>query len=155
VWNVREPIYLSSAPPRVFLSYCRDDLELATTIKAGLESRGFSIWFDRQGIREGNWKERVIEGLNRARALVVVLTPAAFASDAVRRELEFAAGERLPIIPVTAGRLATDALPAWYRFDYSSLHRHEVDPAILDPGLDLLAEAIRSVRRERPAEAVV
>ena len=153
VWNVREPIYLTSAPPRVFLSYRRDDLELATRIKAGLERRGFSIWFDRQGVSEGNWKQRVIDGLVRARALVVLLTPS-FVSGAVQKELEFAAGEHVPIIPVTAGRIAQGALPDWYRFDYASLHRHEIELEAIERGLDVLAAAIRSTHRERSREQV-
>jgi len=43
VWNVREPIMIAAAQPRVFLSYCREDVAVAERLKERLEAQGLSI----------------------------------------------------------------------------------------------------------------
>lgn len=157
VWNVRDPIYLTQVPKHVFLSYAREDLAAVEELKAALQAEGLAVWIDREGIKSGSWKERVTEGLNRARALVLWATPDAFSSTAVRKELAFAATKGVPIIPVAPGPVLEDALPDWYMLDYGELHRHELDPEQLAEGARGLAAAIRSAgaAMRGPAQPVV
>jgi len=147
VWNVREPIYIANAQPRVFLSYCRKDVAIAERLKAALEAQGFSIWLDLEDIKAGNWKTRVTDGLNRARALVFLMTPDSLAAPAVQKELVFAAAKGVPIIPVQLQDMPSDAIPDWYRFDYDSVHRHTLGRNLPKSGLTKLVQAIRSARR--------
>lgn len=144
VWNVREPIYLTQVPKHVFLSYAREDSAAVEKLKEALQAEGLSVWIDREGIQSGSWKQRVTEGLNRARALVLWATPHALGSGAVQKELSFADAKHVPIIPASPTQLQQEELPDWFTLDYGELHRHEIDPADLAEGARRLAAAIRS-----------
>ena len=50
---------------RIFLSYGHDaNEELVLLIKAGLEARGHSVWFDRHDIKAGeDWRREITEGI--------------------------------------------------------------------------------------------
>jgi hypothetical protein len=111
-----------------------------------LQAEGLSVWIDRKGIQSGNWKERVADGLNRARAVVVLLTSAAFASPAVRKELAFAAKKKVPIIPVQLEQIPDKLVPDWFTLDYDELHRHVIDTKRYDEGVKELASAICKLR---------
>lgn len=149
VWNVREPIYIAAAQPRVFLSYCRQDVAVAERLKAVLEAHGLSIWLDLEDIESGDWKARVTDGLNRARALVFLMTPASLAAGAVKKELQFAAAKGVPILPVQIANLPADAIPDWYRFEYDSVHRHSLGPKLPTTAVKKLVRAIRGARPTR------
>ncbi len=149
VWNVPAPIYLADVPRPIFISYAREDATAADRLVAGLEERGFTPWIDREGILSGSWKERVTEGLNHARAVVLLLTPDALGSEAVRKELSFAASKKVPILPVELKARPARTLPDWFILDYSELHRHLLDEATYGADLDRLAVAIG---RLKPAE---
>lgn len=153
VWNVRDPIYLASAPRPVFLSYAREDAATADQLARALEAEGLSVWIDRQEIQSGSWKERVTEGLTKARVTVFLMTAASLKSAAVRKELSFAANKSVPIIPVQIGESCQGVLPDWYTLDFDELHRHVVDPTSRDDSVRALASAIRSARRREPRSA--
>jgi hypothetical protein len=146
VWNVPEPIYLVSSPILVFLSYCRADVAIAEELEKLLKEAGFRVWLDLQGIHSGDWKQLVTEGINRARALVYILTPSSLKSEAARKELGFAAAKGLPILPVVPGAVAKEDLPDWYRFDYDSIHRIAIDMTSPADGIESLAKAIREAK---------
>ena len=148
VWNVREPIRIAASQPRVFLSYCRKDVAVAEKLKGALEANGFSIWLDLEDIQSGDWKTRVTDGLNRARALVFLMTPDSLAAPAVQKELQFALAKEVPIIPVQTETLIGDALPDWYRFEYDNIHRHTLDASLPPSAVRKLVEAIRNARRK-------
>jgi hypothetical protein len=152
VWNVPEPIYVASVPRPVFLSYAREDAAAAEQLVATLEAEGIGVWIDTEGIQSGSWKERVTEGLNRSRAVVVLLTGNSLASGAVRKELAFAAKKQVPIIPVLLADIKDEFLPDWYTLDYDELHRHLLPPEQYGAAVRRLAAAIRKVKR--PAAVV-
>jgi len=147
VWNVPEAIYIANVQRPVFLSYAREDAEAADRLAGALEAESLSVWIDREGIRSGNWKERVTEGLNRSRALVVLLTEASLRSAAVRKELAFAARKAVPIIPVMLGKIDEDALPDWFTLDYDELHRHTLDPPHYRRAAQKLTAAVKRLRK--------
>ena len=146
VWNVPNPIYIANVPRHVFLSYAREDSAEADRLAQGLQAQGLSVWIDREGIRSGNWKDKVAAGLNRARAVVVVLTAASFASSPVRKELAFATKKNIPIIPVQLDDIAGNQVPDWFTLDYDELHRHVIENKRYDEGVQKLAVAIRKLR---------
>jgi len=111
-----------------------------------LQSEGLSVWIDRNDIQAGSWKERVAEGLNRARAVIVLLTSAAFSSPAVRKELAFAAKKNVPVIPVQMEQMPDSLIPDWFTLDYDELHRHTIDVKRYDEGVRKLASAVRKIR---------
>jgi hypothetical protein len=145
VWNVPGPIYITAATPKVFLSYCRQDFAAAQKLKTALERQGFSIWIDTESIHSGDWKSRVTDGLNRARAMVFLMTADSLKASAVQRELEFAHAKGIPIIPIVFNEPI--AIPDWYTFDYHSLHRHTLDKNLPNEQVKKLADAIRKAKR--------
>ncbi|NVN90233.1 MAG: TIR domain-containing protein [Desulfuromonadales bacterium] len=149
VWNVPDPIYVAHVPKHVFLSYAREDAAVAEKLEQALLAEGLAVWIDKDDIQSGSWKERVTEGLNRARAVVLLLTPNALASEAVRKELAFAARKKVPIIPVQPRILQEQEIPDWYTLDYDELHRHFIGSKNYPEGIRKLAEAIRVLGRQK------
>jgi hypothetical protein len=150
VWNVPGPIFITAVPRHVFLSYAREDASEADRLARALETEGLATWIDREGIQSGSWKERVTEGLNHARALVVLLTSTSFASAAVRKEMAFAAKKNVPIIPVQFEETPDKLVPDWFTLDYDELHRHIIEAKRYDDGVKNLVSAIRKLRRIQP-----
>jgi hypothetical protein len=147
VWNVPEPIFVTAVPRHVFLSYAREDKVEVDRLAQALQAEGLSVWIDRKGIKEGNWKERVTNGLNRARAVVVLLSPSSFASIPVRKELAFADNKKVPIIPLQLGEIPDEIVPDWFTLDYYELHRHIINAEEYDDGVKELVSAICNIRK--------
>jgi hypothetical protein len=146
IWNVDGPIYIASAPANVFLSYARKDVDNATKLKQELEKRGFGVWMDLEGIKAGNYKTKVTDGLNKSRCVILLMTEHSLTSESVQKELEFAAGKNVPLIPVCHREWPDAKLPDWYRFDYGPIHRRVLTAEAAS--FDELATAIKSVRPE-------
>lgn len=92
---------------KVFISYSHKDEELARRVAAALDEAGMTTWYDQREIMPGdNWAEKIAQGLRESEAMVVLLTPHALDTLSVRREIEFALGEkayRNRLIPVLVG----------------------------------------------------
>ena len=147
VWNVQEPIAIANVPRPVFLSYAHEDEQAAMQLKEALQAEGLSVWIDQKDVQSGSWKDRVIDGLNRSRAFVVLLTEASLASEAVRKELALASSEKVPIIPALPAEIPDRSFSGWYKFDYGELHRHILPAASYKEAVAELASAIRALRR--------
>lgn len=145
-WNVLDPIFMTAVPRHVFLSYAREDVNEIERLAGALQKEGLTVWLDKTGVKSGNWKERVTSGLNRARALVVLLSPAALSSDAVRKELAFADNKNVPIIPVQLTGTGALTFPDWFTFGYDELHRHSLDRDHYDDGIAALVSAVLELR---------
>jgi hypothetical protein len=146
IWNVPDPIFVTAVPRHVFLSYAREDMAEVDRLAEALQKEGLAVWIDRKGVRAGNWKDRVTEGLNHARALVVMLSPASLVSEAVRKELAFADSKKVPIIPFQLQEISDNGFPDWYGFEYRDLHRHIIEADQYDEGIKGLVSAIANLR---------
>jgi len=146
VWNVPEPIYVGNIQKHVFISYSREDREKADLLLKSLESEGLSVWIDRKKIQSGSWKERVMEGLNKARVLVFLLTKESLKSGVVKKEIDFATKKKVPIIPVQIDEVMDDFLPDWYFLEYDELHRHLIHSQNFNEGVNDLVSAIQNLR---------
>jgi len=107
IWNedigedMDRPVTKAHRGPGTFISYCRDDLDFVDKLAKDLTTRGTSIWLDRIQIRAGQaWDKAVENALGHCPQLMVVLSPAAVASDNVLNEVAFALDEGKPVIPV-------------------------------------------------------
>jgi formylglycine-generating enzyme required for sulfatase activity len=98
----------------VFVSYSSPDQAVATQICESLEKGGHACWIAPRDIEPGaDYPSAILNGLQNARALVVIVTPASLASPHVLSEIGHAFGEKKPIIPF---RLSAAPLPP--KFDY-------------------------------------
>jgi WD40 repeat protein len=111
-----------SAPKRIFISYSRrDGAEFAAKLREELEVAGLPVWHDVSAL-EGNrdWWSQIEEALRSKELhhLVLVLTPAAVASQYVRDEIRLARQEGKTVSPVKGAGLDLAAVPRWMGHAY-------------------------------------
>ena len=95
--------------PHAYMSYTRDDAEVADLLVAELQTRGHTVWRDTANIADGqDWGEAIEGALNEAYAVVVLISANAAKSDWVKREVEFAS----PLKPIVAVGWEEVDLPA-------------------------------------------
>jgi hypothetical protein len=85
----------------VFLSYSRDDEARVHPLCDALERAGLRVWRDTGQIAAGDsWIKKIEHGLSRSRAVVLINSANALASEWVQREWNVALTLNLRIIPV-------------------------------------------------------
>ena len=95
----------------IFISYAREDRAQAQRLAQALQQRGWAVWWDRE-ILPGQTFDREIErALDAARAVVVLWSPHAVASDWVRNEAG-AAQDRGVLVPAL---IAGNTIPLAFR----------------------------------------
>jgi len=86
----------------IFISYSHlpPDKDYARRLADELEQRGFEVWID-DGIDYGtSWPRAIQENLDASTAVIVILTPRAWASDWVQSELARAKRKHIPVYPL-------------------------------------------------------
>jgi hypothetical protein len=111
-----------------FLSYAHRNRRVATRLERELEARNVHVWRDETSLRAGEvWQAALARIARSADCVLVLISPAAAASDWVRREVnwattEFAAGglvERIiPLLLPSGGWDGFPELQAFQRVDY-------------------------------------
>jgi TPR repeat protein len=97
----------SGSLPPAFVSYSRNDSEFALRLVKDLTIAGASVWLDQVHLVAGQRWDRAIEiALAGCSCMLVILSPAAVASENVMDEISFAIDERKEIIPVLYGDCA-------------------------------------------------
>lgn len=101
------------ARPDVFVSYARTDASFVRVLVEALESRGEDIWVDWDDIPKGSdWWTRIESGIESARTVIAVVTPAFAASGTCEREVAHAAAHNKRVIPVVRVDTQPGSLPA-------------------------------------------
>lgn len=90
----------------VFISYSRDDVEIADTLDVLLENTGFAPTLDRQGISGAeDWKERLGGMIRDTDTVVFLLSPASAKSDICRWEVAEALRLSKRVVPIACKSL--------------------------------------------------
>lgn len=85
---------------QVFISYATQDREIAEAARDRIEREGMSAWMAPRDILPGeDYGTAIIDAINDAQVMVVVLSRSSDASPAVRREVERAFSKRVFLIP--------------------------------------------------------
>lgn len=85
----------------VYLSYTHEDKGYADLIEAELTERGHSTWRDTSQIETGmDWGEAIVEALDNAYAVLILLSQQGLRSEWVQKELQFAIEHNIPIVVV-------------------------------------------------------
>lgn len=71
---------------RVFISYCRDDLETARRLADALTDKGHSVWWDRHVHGGANFGNEIDRELKNAQVVLVLWSPASISSAWVQDE---------------------------------------------------------------------
>jgi TolB-like protein len=98
--NPSSPAEATVGPARrVFISYASQDAAVAQKVCSALEAAGFPCWLAPRDVRPGaQYADAIVEAINEAKTVVLVLSGSAVASSHVGREVERAASKRKQII---------------------------------------------------------
>ena len=142
VWNLPEPIVLVRTTLSVFLSYSRSDGPAADAITAALQKQGILVWRDISGIPGGaEWRDSLVEAFAKTQAILLLMSDKSMDSKWVRRELEYADGNGLRIIPLCSG---TVTAPEWFKLQFGGVQRQAVDVSTIETAAPALAAMIRA-----------
>jgi WD40 repeat protein len=116
--------------PRVFISYARKDGQAAaTSLRQRLTEQAPELhpWMDHHEMVGGrSWWLQITEAIDSSRVLVLVMTPAAFRSEVVRREWQYARQRGVAVYPVKGipdAQIDYASLPGWM----SKSHLYDVE----------------------------
>jgi tetratricopeptide (TPR) repeat protein len=86
---------------QVFISYQHDDGDFADILIQKVKEAGFSTWIDNDQLQAGtDWREGIDYAIKASCALIVIMSPAAKASEYVTYEWAFAWGTGIKVVPV-------------------------------------------------------
>ena len=140
---------LNKRPPKVFLSYAREDAERVDAVAAGLAEAGIEVWLDKTDLRPGqNWMREIERELSTADFVIFFISRASVASSWVNKELQIALHRRLSgeggaaILPVILED--TDVPPLLRQYHWIDLRTGG-----LERGIEQLVDAMRRWSEER------
>jgi tetratricopeptide (TPR) repeat protein len=84
----------------VFVSYAHSDIAYVRRLVNHLTERGVTVWFDEDIASGDRWNTVLRDRVRDCDALVLVMSPAAAASEWVRREVDLATESRRPVLPL-------------------------------------------------------
>jgi hypothetical protein len=91
----------AGARPPIFVSHADEDGDFAEMMAMKMKEAGYLAWIDVDRLKPGvDWQESIDDAIRHAPALIVVMSPAARASEYVTYEWSFAAGCGVHIIPI-------------------------------------------------------
>jgi len=143
----------SEAPIDVFICYKREERDVAKALAEVLARRGYSLWWDVELLPGDRFVDSIMAVINRAKAVVVLWSRHAVASDFVRAEARaaHAQGKLIPVrlddcdLPLPFNDLHTLDLTTWWP---------DADDAKLEPLLRSLEVRIGKPRSPpQPPEA--
>jgi TIR domain len=86
---------------RLFVSYSRSDAQFVRRLTEALEVEGHDVWVDTEDIvGSEQWRASIVGGVQRADAVLLVVSPRSMASPNVEREITLAAEESRRIVPL-------------------------------------------------------
>lgn len=94
----------------VFISYNKADRDLVRLTAAFLEANGYSVWWDAELVAGDDFQLKILDEVAKARAVIVIWTPASVKSTWVRSEAGRAQSDH-KLIPLKAAGVTYDEIP--------------------------------------------
>src|SRR5690242_2182091 len=133
----------------VFISYSSSDHVAADEICTALEKAGHGCWIAPRNIEPGaDYPTAILNGVEQARVVVVIISEAAVASPHILTEIGHAFGEKKPIIPF---RLSDAKLPPNFDYFLSMSQWLEATDGCSSENLTRLNEAVAQALTGAPA----
>jgi len=134
----------------VFISHSSKDKPIADAVCAALEARGIRCWVAPRDIVPGkDWGESVVAAIKGAKVMVLVFSTNANNSPQIKREVERAANQQIPIIPLRIEEVLPTASLEYF---LSTPHWLDAFTPPLESHLLHLAQVIRQIIGETPAQ---
>jgi TolB-like protein/Flp pilus assembly protein TadD len=140
---------------RVFISYASADKPAADSICSGLERGGITCWIAPRDVTPGVfYADAIVEAINSARILIVVLSVNSVGSQHVLREVERASAKRRPLVAI---RVDTTPLPTGLEYFLSASHWLDASGGKIERVLPELVTAVHRllVSPATPGEGVI
>jgi TolB-like protein len=132
----------------VFISYSSKDKQIADKTCSVLESNKIRCWMAPRDITPGaDWSESVIDAINGAKAFVIVFSANANDSKQIKREVQHAFDQSIPLIPL---RIENVAPSKSLQYFLSAPHWLDAFNPPLEDHLKYLADVIRSFLDGQP-----
>jgi TolB-like protein len=124
----------------VFISYASADKQAAASICAALERGGVVCWIAPRDVTPGVfYADAIVQAINSAHILIVVLSVNSVGSQHVLREVERASAKRRPLV---AFRLDTAPLPTGLEYFLSASHWLDASGGTIERALPGLLDAV-------------
>jgi adenylate cyclase len=92
---------VSDKPTDVFISYSRDDQDRVFELASKLRSAGVGLWIDQGSLdAAAQWGQQIVEALDAAKVMLLMISPAAVRSDNVAKEVTLISERRGHILPL-------------------------------------------------------
>jgi len=128
--------------PMIFVTHSSHDATTATKIRDYLESNGIQCWMAPRDIPIGEeWAKGILTGINTASGMLLVFSSNSNDSSQVRREIERAIHNNIPIYPVRIEDVQPSDAMEYY---ISSNHWMDAFGGNFETNLDKLVAAIKS-----------
>lgn len=126
----------------LFVSHASQDKDVASHVVSFLEKRGERCWIAPRDILSScDWAESIIDGIDSASGMVLLLSRHANESPQVRRELERAVSRGIPIHPLLLEKVR---LSKWMQYYISPHQWNDASDVSLDRRLEELCGAVRA-----------
>lgn len=123
---------------KLFISYSSQDRDRALRLADDLEQAGHEVWIDRKGIGGGTkWAVEITKALESCEQFLLLMSPAALASDNVRKEVDLAAEEKKPFVPIKLHPI--EKIPTEFRYHLAGLQHLDLMTDYAQGLRDLLA----------------
>ncbi len=133
---------------QVFISYATPDRAIADRVCGALEKAGMSCWIATRDIEAGTiFPATIVEALNTAQAMVLILSEHAVASPHVLSEVGYAFNAKKRIVPF---RLSVVDLPDEMEYYLSLTQWLDAPEGCTDENLKRLTEATRDCLAGKP-----
>lgn len=131
----------------VFISYSNGDSRFANKLAADLRMHGVEVWVDKERLRVGvDWLDKVAKAISDSRAVLLIVSPGAFTSKWVKKELTFANEINKDVLPVLYKK---SAFPEWFVLRFGGIHRADFSQGNYRENLADLVKAIRETLDEQ------
>jgi hypothetical protein len=96
----------------IFISYAREDKEFVERLHEAFKSEGRQTWIDWEGIApSAEWFQELLRAIERADAIIIVLTPHSAASKICSDEISHAVKHNKRLIPILRAEVDDILLP--------------------------------------------
>jgi adenylate cyclase len=127
----------------VFLSYSRDDHDRVFDLAEKLRAAGVSMWIDTGAIDAASlWSEQIVNALESAKVLLLVVTESAVRSDNVAKEVMLVSERKGHILPVY---LEPTVIPPALRYQLAGIQHVEYYKSGDATGLKAILRALERV----------
>lgn len=137
----RPPASPPTARPLVFVSYSRDDTDIARRVVQALQAIGIAVWLDHDRLTPGtlDWEHEVRRAITASAGVIYVASEAAATSVFVRDELNIARDNQVHVYPLWArGSLWSSCAPlGWGQAQYADGRGDRLADALLAIAMQL------------------